>query len=201
MNASIIEERNKRRGSTLIDEKELLRGARELDRTALTAIFDTFYQPLYRYIYHHIGHKATAEDLATEVFTRLLEKLRAGRGPERYLKAWLYRVAHNLAVDELRRRTHRDHDALDDNIAASGQDLLQQAHLAVQSDQARAALAHLTPNQRAVIVLKFLEGLDNAEIARALKLSVSAVKALQHRGLQAMRCRLERSIGESEEWV
>jgi RNA polymerase sigma-70 factor (ECF subfamily) len=185
----------------LTDEKELLRRARGLDKTALTSIFDTYYHPLYRYIYHHISHQAAAEDLAAEVFTRLLEQLRAGRGPERYLKAWLYRVAHNLAVDELRKRTHRDHDVLNEHIAASGRDVLEQTHLALQSQQAKEALARLTPNQRAVVALKFLEGLDNAEIARILELSVSAVKALQHRGLETIRRHLSQSVGENEEWV
>jgi len=171
----------------LIDEQELLRLARVLDESALTTIFTTYYQPLYRYIYHHIGHAATAEELAADVFTRFLEQIRAKRGPDRHLKAWLYRVAHNLVVDELRRRKHRDHDELDERIVADERDVAEETHLAIQSERARAALALLTANQRAVIVLKFLEGLDNAEIARILKLPVGAVKALQHRGLVALR--------------
>jgi len=178
--------------SILTDEQELIRLARALDKTTLTAVFDTYYRPLYRYIYHHIGHRAAAEDLAAEVFTRLLEQIQAGRGPERYLKAWLYRVAHNLAVDELRKRTHRDHDELDENLAVSGRSVSELANLAVQEQHARVALAQLAPRQRAVVILKFLEGLNNGDIAHIMGLSVSAVKSLQHRGLAAMRRHLNR---------
>jgi RNA polymerase sigma-70 factor (ECF subfamily) len=193
--------REEREESVLTDEQELIRLARGLDQTVLTIIFDTYYRPLYRYLYHHIGHKTTAEDLAAEVFTRLLEQIRVGRGPERYLKAWLYRVAHNLAVDELRKRAYRDHDVLDETVAASGQSVSELAHLAAQSQQARMALAHLAPRQRTVVILKFLEGLENDEIAQIMNLSVSAVKALQHRGLAALRRHLSRLGVEIEESV
>ena len=183
----------------MVDEHDLLRRARKLDESALGATYDAYYQPLYRYIYHHVGHVATAEDLTAEVFSRFLGHIKTGRGPERHLKAWLYRVAHNLIVDESRRRAHRDHEPLYEGLAAAEQDVATQAQRAILHRQARAALTRLTPKQRAVIILKFLEGLDNIEIARILEMSVGAVKALQHRGLGAMRRYLARSGAVTEE--
>ncbi len=172
----------------LSDEKELLRQARELDETALATVFDRYYQPLYRYIYHHVGGDiATAEDLTAEVFRRFLEQVKEQRGPKEYLKAWLYRVAHNLVIDEARRSARRPQQALNEELEAGGLDVAGEAHNAILHEQARAALSHLTVRQREVVILKFLEGLENDEIARILQLSVGAVKALQHRGLQAMR--------------
>ena len=171
----------------MTEEQALLRGARELDEPALNTIFETYYPLLYRYIYHHVRHQTAAEDLTAEVFSRMLEQLSQGDGPRQYLKAWLYRVAHNLVIDHTRRQVHRDHDPLDEGIVSTGHDVEMEVHNAILQWQAAAALQKLTPMQRAVIILKYLEGYSNAEIAPILELSVGAVKALQHRGLASMR--------------
>jgi RNA polymerase sigma-70 factor (ECF subfamily) len=171
----------------LVEEQALLRGARELDEPALNTIFETYYPLLYRYIYHHVRHRTTAEDLTAEVFSRMLEQLAKDRGPSQHLKAWLYRVAHNLVVDHARRQVHRDHDPLDEGMVSTEHDVETEVHSAILQQQAATALENLTPMQRAVIILKYLEGYTNAEIAPILELTVGAVKALQHRGLASMR--------------
>lgn len=62
------------------DERDLLRRVRALEEEALGTVFDTYYQPLYRYIYHRVGHQETAEDLTADVFNRLLKEIDRGRG-------------------------------------------------------------------------------------------------------------------------
>ncbi len=158
-----------------------------MDEPALSTIFETYYLPLYRYIYQHLRHRATAEDLTAEVFSRMLEQLAKGRGPDQHLRAWLYRVAHNLVIDHTRRQVHRDHEPLDEELVSTEEDVETEVHGAIQRERAAAALQRLTPMQRAVIILKYLEGYANKEIASMLDLSVGAVKALQHRGLTSMR--------------
>jgi len=182
----------------LTEEQALLRGARELDEPALNEIFETYYPLLYRYIYQHVRHRTTAEDLAAEVFSRMLAQLARGHGPRRHLQGWLYRVAHNLVVDHTRRQVHRDHDPLDEGIASTEQVVEMEVHDSILRQQAAAALQRLTPMQRAVIILKYLEGYTNAEVAPMLELSVGAVKALQHRGPASMR-RYLASIRERED--
>ena len=171
----------------MTEDEALLRGARELDEPALSAIFEIYYPLLYRYIYQHVRHRTTAEDLTAEVFSRMLAQLAEGRGPKRHLQAWLYRVAHNLVVDHARRQVHRDHDPLDEGVVSAERDVEAEVHGSILRQQAAAALQRLTPMQRAVIILKYLEGYTNAEVAPILELSVGAVKALQHRGLASMR--------------
>jgi RNA polymerase sigma-70 factor (ECF subfamily) len=117
----------------------------------------------------------------------MLEQLAKGRGPDQHLRAWLYRVAHNLVIDHARRQVHRDHDPLDEELVSTEEDLETEVDGAIQRERAAAALQRLTPMQRAVIILKYLEGYANKEIAAMLDLSVGAVKALQHRGLASMR--------------
>jgi RNA polymerase sigma-70 factor (ECF subfamily) len=177
----------------LSEEEQLLRRVRALDESALGTVFDTYYPRLYRYIYQHLRHQTTAEDLAAEVFARLLEQLAGGGGPRKHLQAWLYRVAHNLVIDESRRRIHRNHEPFQDWAAAGQQDVAGDVHQALAWQRAHAALAELTPQQREVIVLRFLEGCSHREVACILDTSEGAIKSLQHRALAAMRRALEQT--------
>jgi len=182
----------------LSDEQELLHRACQLEPAALGEVFDAYYAPLYRYIYHHLRHPAAAEDLCAEVFTRMLAHLSDGRGPRRHLRAWLYRVAHNLIVDESRRRVHRDHQPLSEWLCAAAPGIEEQSETAIGQRRAIEALDALTEKQRSVIILRYLEGLENWEIARVLRTTTGAVKALQYRGLEAMRRHLAQADIDAE---
>ncbi|MBN1120570.1 MAG: sigma-70 family RNA polymerase sigma factor [Anaerolineae bacterium] len=180
-------------------EHDLLQRARQLDEQALAAIFDTYYPAIHRFIFHQVGHTETAEDLAGEVFRRLLEQLGKGRGPKEYLQAWLYQVARNLVVDDARKQQHRRHEEIDETLAANGTAVEETAHQSLLAAETREALDQLTEKQRTVIVLKYLEGKENAEIAGIMSIPVGAVKSLQHRGLAAIRRVLSESAGRSFE--
>jgi RNA polymerase sigma-70 factor (ECF subfamily) len=149
----------------------------------LAAVFDTYYPLIYRYIYHHVGHVETAEDLAAKTFHRLLEQ----RAPIRDVRAWLLRVAGNLIVDDSRRMLHRDHAELKEEWVAEGEWIEERVIVALTVERTRAALRSLTPQQRNVIILRYLLELDHAEIAGVMETSTGAVKALQHRALAALR--------------
>lgn len=177
-----------------IEEKELLQRVRRMEESALALVFDTYYAPLYRYLYIHLGHGPTAEDLTAEVFRVLLDKTAAGQGPTEYLRAWLYRVAHNLMVDEIRRRKHHEHVALDEALEEALIGDSGPAAALQNSAQKKVlwnALQRLSEKQRAVLTLKYLQGLGNEEIARALHMTQGTVRALQFRGLHALQRNLQ----------
>ena len=75
------------------DYDAMLQKANQGDRQALTAIYDAFYTPLYRYVYRQVEGEETARDLTSDVFHRFLQAIQKGTGPDQYLQAWLYRVA------------------------------------------------------------------------------------------------------------
>lgn len=177
------------------EEQDLLRRSRTLDEAALRAVFDAYYDPLYRYIYRHLRHEQSSEDVTAEVFRSFLEQLNLGRGPTSYLKAWLYQVAHNLVVDELRRAKYRDHVPLNEEMQIPALQVGRQEENASAQQAINLALQSLTEKQRDVLILKFLHNLENEEIAYTLKMTVGTVKALQYRGLQAMRRHLTRQKG------
>ncbi len=163
---------------------------RPLDGDRLAAIYDEYYQLIYRYVYRQVGDVETARDLTAEVFHRLLRTAQSGRSPDRHPKAWLYRTAHNIVVDHYRRQQHRRHLPLDEELVDTDDDPAGTAERRLAGAQVRAALRHLTPDQQQVIVLKFLEGLSNQEVAAVLDKPVGAVKSLQHRALAALRRQL-----------
>lgn len=170
-----------------LDEQDLLRRVSELDQDALAVVFDSYYEPVYRYIYRHLRHAETAEDLTADVFRVLLENLNTQRGPSRFLRAWLYKVAQNLIIDEVRRNKYRQTDVIDDEHQDNSQYVGQQVEQVLTHKAVRQAMRHLTGKQQSVLYLKFLQGLSNDEIAYTLDMTVGTVKALQHRGLQALR--------------
>jgi len=168
-------------------EHELLERARRFDRAALGAIYDQYSPALYRYAARLLGNADAAEECVAEVFSRFLHALKNGGGPREHLQAYLYRIAHNWITDQWRRApplTLSLRAEVSVETSSAPDDALGQRW---EHARVRAALARLTPEQRQVIVLKFVEELDNAEIAAALNKPIGAIKSLQHRALAALR--------------
>jgi RNA polymerase sigma-70 factor (ECF subfamily) len=179
----------------MTDPESWLPGVRRLDPEALGAVYDALSPALYRYAYRLLGDAQVAEDVVAESFSRLLAAVRHGGGPQVYLRAYLYRVAHNLAMDH-----HRASPSLglDDRVLQLTADEPADEDDARERMAARQALWRLTAEQRQVIVLKFYQGLSNEEVAAALDKPVGAVKSLQHRALDALRRMLTPGTGEME---
>lgn len=176
------------RPGTVADEPILLARARALDPDALAELHERYYRMLYFYVLGRVGERAVAEDVTAEAFLRLLEALHRGRGPERHLAAWLFRTADHLVADHHRARYRRPEVPLEEEWGGSkeeeGEDVVLQGRV-------REALNHLTPDQRAVILMRFWMDLPLTRIAQELGKSVGAVKLLQHRALAALAKRLQ----------
>ena len=165
----------------------LLKKARELDHQALTKIYDLYSDALFAYAYQQVGDSKISEDLVSDTFSRFLKALEKGGGPREHLRAYLYRITHNLIIDLFRKEQppniELDEDQLPDDSSGPDQILADTE----SAERVRFALRLITPEQRQVIVLKYLEGWSGPEIAQAMEKSLGAVKALQHRGLAALQ--------------
>ncbi len=180
-------------------DAQLLKAARQWDMEALGQIYDIYSPLLYRYAMRLLGDQDLAEECVAETFARFLQALRNGGGPKEHLKAYLYRVAHNWVTDYYRRQPppQTDIDALGEVLSDDAASLGSQMVAREEQERMRAALRLLTPDQRQVIVLRFLEEWSLKEVADALDKPVGAVKALQHRALAALRRILEKEdVGE-----
>lgn len=178
-----------------IAEQALLEKARGMDQEALAAVYDRFADRIYRYLYRRVGDPEVAEDLTAQTFTRMLEALHTGRQWHTSFHAWLYRIAHNLAVDYFRQKTRMQtvslepHQALKATRAAV--DPFAETVKRLQRETLVQALEYLTPDQAQVIRLRFLEGYTIAEVAQIMGKTEGAVKALQFRAIARLRVLLE----------
>lgn len=166
-------------------EQNTLVRAKKFDLDALAAIYDRYSPGIYRYALRLIGDPDQAEECTAETFSRFLTTLKHGGGPSDNLQAYLYRIAHNWITDFYRRSPPIVE--LDEMLVDDFSDTVKPVEEHLQSEEVRQALRHLTPEQRQVIVLKFLEGWDNESIAQVLEKQVTAVKALQYRALESLR--------------
>ena len=168
-------------------EQDLLNSARNFDLSALGAIYDCYSPGIYRYAMRLLGDDCQAEDCVAETFSRFLKVLRSGQGPQDHLQAYLYQIAHNWISDSYRRQPPLPLE-LEDSMNAGELFLPEkQVETHLEQQQVRLALRSLTPDQRQVITLRFIEGLENDEIAKAVEKPVGAVKALQHRAINTLR--------------
>jgi RNA polymerase sigma-70 factor (ECF subfamily) len=171
----------------MLDEKKLLEGAHRFDLNALEEIYDQYSPGIYRYAVRLLGNIDVAEDCVAETFSRFLSALQQKKGPGQYLKAYLYRIAHNWISDYYRRGDFMQSlDQLEEKQGQINKETVMMDD-ALEQVKVRGALANLTPDQRQVIVLKYLEGWDNQHVANALEKPVGAIKSLQHRALQSLR--------------
>lgn len=168
-------------------EFQLLQRAQQFDQEALAEIYDLYSSELYRYAVRLMNNEDLAEECVAETFNRFLIALSNTGGPTKYLRAYLYRIAHNWVTDQYRRQPPpsqiEDIDLHEDPNSHTSE-LVDEK---IEREKVRTAIRYLTPDQRQVVILKFLEGWSNAEIAETLNKPVGAVKSLQHRALGALR--------------
>lgn len=188
------------KGVGLNQEKQLLSRAKAWDREALEKIYDRYNTELYAYAMQWMGNPGLAEECVAETFYCFLDVLRRGKGPDRYLRAYLYRTAHNWLVDQHKQRPTTNlqdvTENLDTIIESDEPNPLDAALHNSRVAETKAALSKVTADQRQALILRFIEGLSLKEAAAVMERSVGAIKGLQHRGLAAMRRVLERGVGD-----
>lgn len=99
------------------DERRALDGLQKLDAQAVSAVYDQYFPEIYRYVYYRLGDQAAAEDIASDVFVRLLEAVQNRRGPQSNIKGWLIGTASHVVADHLRQRYRRPVEAIPDEQA------------------------------------------------------------------------------------
>jgi RNA polymerase sigma-70 factor (ECF subfamily) len=178
---------------TMPDELQELNSLRDLDSQVIGAVYDRYFEDVYRFVYYKLNDEQVAEDISSDVFVRLLEAIKKKRGPQTNLKGWLLATASHAVADYLRvvyrRPTEALSEAMPDEKAST---LREEIDRREQVDSVQEAYAELTPDQQDVLALRFGSGYSLEETARMMEKKVNAVKALQYRALAA----LQRNIGE-----
>jgi RNA polymerase sigma-70 factor (ECF subfamily) len=170
------------------DENELMARIGRADGAAYRVMSDRYLARVAGFAQRLLGNRSEAEDVAQDVFLKLWTE--AGRWTARAKPStWLYRVAHNLSIDRLRKRRQDDPSALDRHSAGDRPSTLLSRKETAQ--QVAAALATLPDRQRVAITLVHYEGLGNAEAAEVLEVSVEALESLLSRARRNLREQLD----------
>jgi RNA polymerase sigma-70 factor (ECF subfamily) len=175
------------------EEARIARVLRRRDPDALDALIAQYQHRLLRYLLHLTGNHATAEDLFQETWIRVLEKGNLYDGRSRFV-TWLLTIAHNVAIDHLRRRTPASLDEMrdtEDEAPFEVQDLrpspYEQAAAEEESARLEAALQQLPLIFREVLTLRIHEQMKLEEIAKLIHIPLATVKTRLYRGVMALR--------------
>ena len=158
------------------------------DRAALEELYLIHFDRIYSYLHMSVGNRHDAEDLTTQVFLRMLESIGKFRWRSAPFSAWLFRIAHNLAMDHFRanRRWQPEEEVPEpaDRQEASAEEA---AIESIGQASMLELIDGLSPDQRDVLTLKFVFNFSNGEAAAILGKTGGAVKSLQHRALASLQ--------------
>jgi RNA polymerase sigma-70 factor, ECF subfamily len=163
------------------------------DGEAFAAIYESYVEVVYRYIYYRVGSHHVAEDLTSETFVRALRRLDSFTWTGRDIAAWFVTIARNLVVDHVKSSRYRlevtTGDMLDGDERAPSTEAEVLERL--RDERLLAAMRDLKPDQQECLSLRFLQGLSLAETAEVMGRSAGAVKQLQLRAVRS----LHRALG------
>jgi len=181
--------------------EDLVRRAQQGESDAFAGLYEAFHAKIYRYVMFKTGDVTDAEDLAEEVFLRMLESINSFKWQGYPFTSWLFRIAHNLVIDHYRNKGRQKTTELDDAlrvVGASSTDMDKHLDIKLSIKEVNEAMHGLTQLQQEVLTLRFAGGLSVAETAEAMGKKDNAVKALQHAAVKKLRLLLG---AESEQIV
>ena len=173
--------------------EKLVKDAQKGDPAALAALYERYFDQIYRYVSFKSGSRDEAEDITGDVFVKMLESIQSFRWRGHPFSSWLFRIAHNLIVDYFRRAARKKTvplEAAASTVGTTPDDIDRVVETNLTMTEVRVAMQGLTSLQQEVISLRFAGGLSVSETAGALGKNDNAVKALQHVGLKKLRTTL-----------
>ena len=175
----------------------LLRKAQKGDERAFQTILETYEGPVYNYVLRMVGDRALAEDLTQEIFLRIYQGL-AGFSLRCRFTTWLFQVAKNRVLDELRARERKPQSVvtLDDLPPLEVVDAPPERVEAI--DAVWRAVALLNPDLKMALLLRDVVGLSYTEIADALEITLATVKWRIFKAREEVQLALEREGIEIE---
>ena len=178
-----------------MDPKKLIELAKKGDERAFTVLYEQYATPLYRYIYFRVARKEEAEDLLQTVFLKAYRSLPKFRDLGKSPLTFFYTVARNTVIDYQRKNKEfflEDFEEVARRLPDDGPNTVDLIADRVDSARIQEALKKISPDQREVLILRFMNDLSAGEISQLIGKTEESVRQLQSRGLKALRNELQR---------
>jgi len=161
-------------------------------QAAVERLFETHFERVARYIAIRIGNMSDAEDLASEVFVRALKTVDTYKETGAPMEAWLFRIAHNIAIDYLRQKGRRPAVPLDETLPLAARDNpTEDVERDQEVEELKKAVAQLTEAQKQVLALRFGSEMTSEETAEVMGKKPGAVREMQSAAIKKLRELLE----------
>ena len=171
--------------------RELVARGQQGDREALEELYLIHFDRIYSYLHVSVGNRHDAEDLTTQTFLKMLEKIGSFKWQSAPFSAWLFRIAHNLAMDHFRARKRVQPEEEVPEPAGSEEPSAElEAMKSIGRQSMIELIDKLSPEQQQVLTLKFVFNFPNADVAKILDKTEGAIKSLQHRALASLQKQL-----------
>ncbi len=160
-------------------------------KAMIGTLYEEYYDRIVRYIFVRINDQNEAENMGGDVFLKALHSLDSYRGRREQMRAWLFKIAHNLVVDYFRKMSKRKAVSLN-NVEVHDRVTTEEAMEAkVEVERLSKALKQLTPAQRQVIGLRFFVGLSSAEVGKVVGKKSGAVREMQRAAVETLRKQMD----------
>jgi len=168
--------------------RKLVERGQNGDRTALEELYLIHFDRIYSYLHLTVGNRHDAEDLTTQTFLRMLESIGKFRFQTAPFSAWLFRIAHNLSMDQFRaNRRWQPEEDVPEPQGSQERSAEDEAFQSIGRQSMLELIESLSQEQQQVLTLKFVFSFSNAEAAAILDKTEGAVKSLQHRALASLQ--------------
>src|ERR687886_285997 len=180
------------------DVRALVQRAQQGDRAALEELYLIHFDRIYSYLHMTVGNRHDAEDLTTQTFLKMLESIGKFRWGSAPFSAWLFRIAHNLAMDHFRAaRRWQPEEEVPEPEADEATSAETGALESIGRRSMLELIDDLSTEQQQVLTLKFVLNFPNGEVATILGKTEGAIKSLQHRALVSLQKQLARGTPPS----
>src|SRR5882757_299904 len=177
--------------------RALVDRAQKGDRDALEELYLIHFDRIYSYLHVSVGNRPDAEDLTTQTFLKMLEKIGTFKWQSAPFSAWLFRIAHNLAMDHFRaRRRWQPEEEVPEPPGEEEPSAELEAMQSIGRQSMLELIDTLSPEQQQVLTLKFVFNFPNADVAKILDKTEGAIKSLQHRALASLQKQIDQAQKE-----
>lgn len=168
------------------DFSELIALAQAGKQEALADIYEAYFLRVYRFVYYRVSHKETAEDLTEDTFIKAFAGIKSLQTTAAF-EGWLFQIARNLVIDYYRKKKQMVPLDMVENTLEYDTNVVDIINLQIEQSILIKLLKELNDEQQSVIKMKFMEELDNTDIAKILNKTEGAIRVIQHRAISKLK--------------